>query len=643
LVVTLPEYEPVQIEWLDQGWTPDDTQWFYHASQGGAMGIPIPYDWFVNLEIGELPLLWWTDAGRLIDQSYMSRFGLLPNPRQRYDYRGLSEGWWSPVGSTLEEDQENNPDQLPVGFVKTLDYPDRRYKGGTDEEIGQVIPSVVGFNCSLCHTGQLNYQGRGIRIEGGPAMIELGQLERAVGNSLLLTRLLPPRFNRFAERVLGAGLNDTSKEQLEIQLEDLLLRAGALNAELARRNIYPTEEGFARLDAVGRIGNYVLGEEIDLGNLAVADAPVNFPQIWDTPWFEWVQYNASFKLPIMRNGGEAMGVFAAVNFRTIDDPDSLFSSSLNLPNLYEMEAMVRGDAGPFTGLRAPEWPDIFPAIDTAQARLGEKLYVTYCQDCHLPPFTQPDDFYRDEHWVEDQDRRYLRLNVVNLYAIGTDPEAARNMVARTAQIGRLGEEFKDTANVPGLVGMDATGMGGEVTFGLALPWVIEKVVQKKYDDLGLTDEERADFDGRRSAPYIQAPLGYKARPLNGVWATPPFLHNGSVQNIFELLGPEEKRDSIFWLGTKEYDPVLLGYVTGPVEGGFRFDTGQPGNSNKGHLFDGEDDPADPDENDCWKEGRRGLIGCGLDETERMQIIEFLKSLPSVPGGRPEPAGSGSMN
>lgn len=51
---------------------------------------------------------------------------------------------------------------------------------------------------------------------------------------------------------------------------------------------------------------------------------------------------------------------------------------------------------------------------------------------------------------------------------------------------------------------------------------------------------------------VQEKRGYKARPLHGIWATPPFLHNGSVPNLFQLLSPVVERDTlIFTLVDKE--------------------------------------------------------------------------------------------
>ena len=58
----------------------------------------------------------------------------------------------------------------------------------------------------------------------------------------------------------------------------------------------------------------------------------------------------------------------------------------------------------------------------------------------------------------------------------------------------------------------------------------------------------------------QAPETYKARPLNGIWATAPFLHNGSVPNLKEILLPADQRSKTFFLGTREYDPATVGYL-----------------------------------------------------------------------------------
>src|SRR5690606_22693114 len=94
---------------------------------------------------------------------------------------------------------------------------------------------------------------------------------------------------------------------------------------------------------------------------------------------------------------------------------------------------------------------------------------------------------------------------------------------------------------------------------------------------------------------------YKGRPLNGIWATAPYLHNGSVPNLDELLKPPGQRVKQFQVGSREFDPVNVGFVN---EGHFTFDTTLSGNSNSGHDY--------------------GDVV--FTEEERRQLIEYMKSL-----------------
>jgi hypothetical protein len=56
-------------------------------------------------------------------------------------------------------------------------------------------------------------------------------------------------------------------------------------------------------------------------------------------------------------------------------------------------------------------------------------------------------------------------------------------------------------------------------------------------------------------------LGYKFRPLTGIWATAPYLHNGSVPTLYDLLLPPSDRPTSFYVGTREFDPVKVGFKT----------------------------------------------------------------------------------
>ena len=106
-----------KIIYLDQNWTDKDRQFFYFTDQGSRF---IPYDIFVNLEQAGTQDLFKSPENML-------RYGYIPVPVSK-----------------------ENPDGLPIGFVRA------------DEKLG--------LTCAACHTQQLKYAGRFIRIDGGQSL-----------------------------------------------------------------------------------------------------------------------------------------------------------------------------------------------------------------------------------------------------------------------------------------------------------------------------------------------------------------------------------------------------------------------------------------------------------------------------------------
>ena len=99
---------------------------------------------------------------------------------------------------------------------------------------------------------------------------------------------------------------------------------------------------------------------------------------------------------------------------------------------------------------------------------------------------------------------------------------------------------------------------------------------------------------------------YSNTPTDGAWARAPYLHNGSVPSIWDLLQPEDMRPEIFYRGYKVYDPEHVGFVTtgeAAKQKGFRFDTTLPGNANSGHNY-----------------------GTGLTDAEKWDLVEYIKTL-----------------
>ena len=67
-------------------------------------------------------------------------------------------------------------------------------------------------------------------------------------------------------------------------------------------------------------------------------------------------------------------------------------------------------------------------------------------------------------------------------------------------------------------------------------------------------------------PAASDPLVHGARPLDGVWATAPFLHNGSALSLYQLPLTAPRRDTVFFTGSRRFDPRAVGFET---VGGFQ--------------------------------------------------------------------------
>ena len=657
--VELPN-PPAQREnhWADQGWSNAERQWYHHASQG-TNTFGLPYEWFKALEQPELSL---SEAGLFSDQNYLSRMGFIPSPvslddkaqATQYGYRDNTEY----SKSSPYAGKSYNKVGLPVGFAVGDEWLDpasgqRWHLPGTGKNAHS-----LGLTCAACHTGQLEYGNHRILIDGGQGMISLDKIRDALKISLVYTKFLPGRFDRFAKRVLGDADTPQNRSLLKGQFDNFLDAAkeeGDLEAEMVKQGV---TEGFTRLDALNRIGNEVFANQMKIkGNMHPIAGPVSFPFIWNAPWFDWVQYNSSIQQPMVRNAGEAMGVKAMVNLSEPQKP--IFSSNLPLQTLHEMEILLAGPKHPleakqFGGLRSPEWKTLpLPPLNEALVAKGRDLYLgnpdkgqkPLCAGCHLPPINSI-EIFDASHWRGPGpgfSEKYLALKTVSVKDIGTDCKTAFGMVYRTvdtpdyihnsgAQVPPFTpQQTPEDCPQPRSGATPATGH--KITnFGVALGEVVYSTKEDWYDVHNKTAAERLVLDSNRPngiRAVIDGVPVYKARPLNGVWSTPPYLHNGSVPNLYLLLSTQAERDaeaSKFYLGSREFDPKYVGFKY-RAEGGshlpgqeplpntqglFLLDTGLPGNRNTGHLF--------------TNDSVAGRIGPKLNDDERFAIIEFLKSL-----------------
>jgi hypothetical protein len=92
--------------------------------------------------------------------------------------------------------------------------------------------------------------------------------------------------------------------------------------------------------------------------------------------------------------------------------------------------------------------------------------------------------------------------------------------------------------------------------------------------------------------------GYANMPLDGVWLRAPYLHNGSVPTLRDLLEAPAARPRTFYRGYDVYDRGKAGFVSDvPQENGrkyFLYDTALPGNGNGGHLYGTQLSPGEKD-------------------------------------------------
>lgn len=564
----LPSYTPPQqVRYLDQ-WSEEQRQTYYFTPQGTQVK-GLRYEWFQALE---LPF----SEQRFASPEYLARFGFLVDPQQKAS--------------------ANNPGNLPVGFAR-------------HQNPGNASEHYLDITCAACHTGELRVKGQAVRIDGGSAQHVLpssvptlrgGSFGQALVASLASTYYNPWKFERFARQVLGDDY-EARREQLRSEFKTSLNTFVKVAWNDTHRGLYPTEEGPGRTDAFGRIANATFGDAISPANYRVADAPVDYPQLWDMWTFDWVQWNGSAQQPMARNIGEALGVGATLNFfdgngQPLQGAER-YPSSVRVRDLHAIEETLQQ-------LKPPTWPeDLFGAIDKPLAAKGRALFAENCVGCHVPRQSQ-----EGERWVQ-------HLHMLPVEVIGTDPNAANNVASHRFDLSALQWDVKELEKMDVRLHPEPKEPLdlSQLSVAKGLAYVTAFVENRAYRDAQITPEEKPRMDGFGLPIGVREKVAYKARPLAGVWATAPFLHNGSVPSIYQLLSPQDERATTFYKGTLEYDPRHLGYRTEPFTNGFLFDTRISGNRNSGHEF---------------RAGARGngVIGRLLQPEERWALLEYLKVL-----------------
>jgi hypothetical protein len=541
------------VTYLDQGWSKDVREGYYHISQGTTV---MPYDMFLNLETAGSQELFRSDANS-------EQFGLTPDAA----------------------DPKWNPDGLPIGLGKTVTT-EGPWKG-----------EDIGINCATCHNTELFYQGKRVRIDGGVGNhFDLEAYVFALDDAVQDTLKDSAKFDRLAARI-GAS-NSDAKSDLHKRFEST---ADRIHSFRTRVLLTPYPWGPSRMDAIGLIVARVTSVAPDIPqNWSAALAPTKPPFLWNSPQGSWTQWRGVQQDPSNRNLTETMGVFMSMNLTAKSPEEGLFDSNARLKNLEEIEDWLNH-------LAPPKWPEeVFGKIDRTKAAEGKKLFARNCAPCHNSyPYT----------WTEPNKygKRFLEVGLVPESYVGTDRMQFEDVrpFLQTAQLAPyLPGPLKDKPLIP----------GGYLYIGLQ-----ESILHVALSKVNQTEEEAVKMHGYRELP-IPRPSEvphYKAAPRDGVWATPPFMHNGSVPNLYEMLIPAKERTKKFYLG-REFDPVKVGVDTSGKSGTYLIDTSLIGSSNAGHSF--ENAPLG-----------NGVIGPLLTDEQRWQLIEYLKSIPEE-GGRVTPFG-----
>lgn len=457
----------------------------------------------------------------------------------------------SSLGFIPQNHSKNNPNALPLGF-------------STTQKDGE---TWVGLTCPACHTGLIKYQEHQIIIDGGSSLIHFSTFEHTLLSSLEYTLRNEEAFKRFA-----ANIREQSASSLKARLTRFT-QAFRLRLEL---NKTKTPYGPGRLDAFGIIFNAIAADALNNpSNARAPDAPVSIPVLWDASHFDVVQWNGSAPNkepgPLGQNVPTALAVYGDIE---MNEGDFTYKSSVNIKNLGYLQSR-------YYLLHAPQWPNhILPSIDQQLANNGQALYQTHCISCHT--------------LVAASDAtRQIKTTLVALDAIGTDPVMAKNFLERKVDTGWL--QGKPLAVIGGPK-LGATASPLELVLNAAAG----AMLRHPLDTLGAIGTE---FEHQLSPQIANGPA-YKARPLNGIWAAAPYLHNGSVPTLWDMLQIPDKRPATFYTGSHDFDAKKVGYLTHSVDAkDGLFNTALYGNSNSGHLF-----------------------GTQLSDDEKWSLIEYLKTL-----------------
>jgi mono/diheme cytochrome c family protein len=537
-------------------WTAPRRAEFYTSDQGSPI---IPLAWLRALK---------TADGAPFLGDGLARYGYLPNPNGRFN--------------------------LPVGFMPTGPQ-------GRD----------AGMNCAACHTRQINVGGQDYRIDGGPALVDFQGLLVDLDSAVARVLADEAAFASFASAAFSFGDNSGSVPALRQKVADWYERQHSI---ISRSLAGDVEWGLGRLDAVSMIYNRLVGLDIGPpptfmipGNIAPANAPVRYPFLWNASKQDRTQWpgfakNGDDLFALARNLGQVYGVFGVFQPRRSGDRvDFLTNNSTNWGGLSRIEDLVRK-------IGWPRWPW---AINASLAAEGGRIYDRPwqqggCVGCHGK---------RDGPW------RLIPLRktwATPLCDVGTDSKQytiLHRPVASGVYEGArrpFGQPLGATADTFDLLSMSVIGSILQKKTGIKLFKYGAAAADPSIPGVHKVLAEQ--LQGTYAPAATDRPCGkeggaikYESRVMEGIWAAAPYLHNGSVPTLADLLKPPGDRPKAFQLGNR-YDTELVGLARVQAPGARERDT--KGCSDR-----------DSGESRCGHE-----YGTNLSEAEKRALLEYLKQL-----------------
>ena len=536
---------PTATVYSANGWSQEERDQYYHLAEGSEL---MPFALLTNLKS--------SSSGKPFLEE-MERFGFLPDD----------------VGSA-------NPYGLPVGVTVSR-----------SRNAGTAGIETVGFNCAACHVGELTYRGRRVRMDGAPALVNLQAYQVELKDSLDVAMKNPRELMALIiamEKKGNAPDTPSDEEAGKYAGESAVQNAGnvevaptadpsfhsvssavadsarpvsgrtfaeRLKADIAllKARLAYLKNGKLLADGTdpgpGRVDAFGAARNLLFPQYAMKmQSPVSFPFTWSVP--DNIGRKAADFQWIHYDGNTnsilERNIGQALGMGAVFHPKT-YESTLRIGNLHRLEVLTHK-------LQPPKWPaDVLGAIDEAKAQKGEQVFAEKCANCH-------------------QDKMFAQMQV------GTDPNRANS----------FGQPV------------------GKTPFPEAIAPILDGLKKRALADDGISPEDQALMDAN---PVVWRGTGqYLARPLKGVWATAPYLHNGSVPTLYDLLHPD-RRPARFAVGNREFDPVKIGYrgdLDAPEPRVWVYDTTQPGNSNIGHSGD--------------------AYGTSLPEDQKSALLEYLKKL-----------------